>query len=49
MAEIRPRSVSAAPANFVLGRKLDSIPFSGYHVLIISVLALVGFSRATIW
>ena len=43
MAEIRPRSVSAAPANFVLGRKLDSIPFSGYHILIIVVLALVGF------
>src|SRR5215472_3479744 len=43
MAEIRPRSGSAAPANFVLGRKLDSIPFSGYHVLIIVVLALVGF------
>ena len=43
MAEIRPRSGSAAPANFVLGRKLDSIPFSGYHILIIVVLALVGF------
>src|SRR5215469_11213892 len=43
MAEIRPRSGSAAPANFVLGRKLDSIPFSGYHILIIAVLALVGF------
>jgi MFS family permease len=27
----------------VLGRKMDSIPFSAYHVLIISVLALVGF------
>jgi hypothetical protein len=24
-------------------RKLDSIPFSGYHILIITVLALVGF------
>ena len=34
---------SAAPANRVLGRKLDSIPFSSYHVLIIAVLALVGF------
>jgi MFS family permease len=30
-------------ASHVLGRKLDSIPFSGYHVLIIAVLALVGF------
>ena len=27
----------------MLGRKLDSIPFSGYHILIIAVLALVGF------
>ena len=27
----------------MLGRKLDSIPFSAYHILIISVLALVGF------
>ena len=30
-------------ASHVLGRKLDSIPFGGYHVLIIAVLALVGF------
>jgi len=30
-------------ASFVLGRKLDSIPFSTYHVLILGVLALVGF------
>jgi MFS family permease len=27
----------------VLGRKLDSIPFSAYHISIITVLALVGF------
>jgi MFS family permease len=26
-----------------IGEKLESIPFSGYHTLIISVLALVGF------
>jgi hypothetical protein len=43
MAEIRAIDRSAAPASFVLGRKLDSIPFSAYHVLIIAVLALVGF------
>ena len=43
MAEIRPMVGSAIPASLVLGRKLDSIPFSGYHVLIIAVLALVGF------
>ena len=34
---------SATAAGFVLGRKLDSIPFSAYHILIIAVLALVGF------
>ncbi|HEU0217870.1 MAG TPA: MFS transporter [Stellaceae bacterium] len=33
----------ASGASYVLGRKLDSIPFSSYHVLIIAVLALVGF------
>jgi len=47
MAEISAigRSVTpaATPASFVLGRKLDSIPFSAYHILIIGVLALVGF------
>ena len=43
MAEIRPIDRSAAPASFVLGRTLDSIPFSGYHVLITAILALVGF------
>ena len=29
-------------ASYVLGRKLDSIPFSAYHVLVIVVLALVA-------
>ena len=43
MAEIRPTSQAATPASFVLGHKLDSIPFSGYHIAIIAVLALVGF------
>jgi MFS transporter, AAHS family, 4-hydroxybenzoate transporter len=43
MAEIRPIARSANNASHVLGRKLDSIPFSGYHVLIIAVLGLVGF------
>jgi MFS family permease len=43
MAEIRPIARSVAEASLVLGRKLDSIPFSGYHMLIIGVLALVGF------
>ena len=43
MAEMRTIDRPATPASFVLGRKLDSIPFSGYHILIIAVLALVGF------
>ncbi|HEV2098865.1 MAG TPA: MFS transporter [Stellaceae bacterium] len=30
-------------AIFALGRKLDSIPFSAYHVAVILVLGLVGF------
>jgi len=30
-------------AGTILGRKLDSIPFSGFHILVILVLGLVGF------
>jgi putative MFS transporter len=38
-----PRSgISAIPASHVLGAKLDSIPFSPYHLLIILVLGLVA-------
>jgi hypothetical protein len=43
MAEIRPTVGSAISGRHILGGKLDSIPFSAYHVLIIAVLALVGF------
>jgi MFS family permease len=43
MGDTRQFGQSAGTAGFVLGRKLDSIPFSSYHVLIIAVLALVGF------
>src|SRR6516164_8449650 len=43
MAEIRPAARSTSPAGHVLGRKLDSIPFSAYHMMLIAVLALVGF------
>jgi MFS family permease len=43
MAEIRPLARSASAASHALGRKLDSIPFGGYHILLIGVLALVGF------
>jgi len=31
------------PASYVLGEKLDSIPFSTYHLVIILVLGAVGF------
>jgi MFS family permease len=43
MAEIRPIGRSPTTAGFVLGRKLDSIPFSSHHVMVIAILALVGF------
>ena len=43
MAEIRPLCRPATAAGFVLGGKLASIPFSAYHVMVIAVLALVGF------
>jgi MFS family permease len=43
MAEMRPIAPTAMTAGQVLGRKLDSIPFSGFHILMITVLALVGF------
>ena len=42
MAEVRSFDRSGTAASFVLGCKLDSIPFSAYHILIIAVLALVG-------
>ena len=34
---------SSSTASRTLGRKLDSIPFSRYHLMIIAVLGLVGF------
>jgi MFS family permease len=34
---------SGIPASYILGRKLDSIPFSTYHLTIILVLGAVGF------
>ncbi|HEY3912628.1 MAG TPA: MFS transporter [Stellaceae bacterium] len=43
MAEIRPAAQPVNMASYALGRKLDSIPFGGYHISIIAVLALVGF------
>src|SRR5271167_4062520 len=43
MAQTRPVGRLTTPAGHVLGRKLDSIPFSPYHMMLIGVLALVGF------
>ena len=35
--------MAVMPASHVLGRKLDSIPFSPYHIVLIVVLGFVGF------
>jgi hypothetical protein len=43
MTETSPINASGSSASLVLGRKLDSIPFSAYHVLLIVVLGTVGF------
>ena len=43
MAELHPIGRSTSSASLTLGRKLDSIPFSPYHLMIIAVLGLVGF------
>jgi hypothetical protein len=40
---ISPRTGVSIPPSHVLGHKLDSIPFSAYHVVIILVLGFVGF------
>ena len=34
---------SPIPASYILGRKLDSIPFSAHHMVVILVLGTVGF------
>jgi MFS family permease len=43
MTATSPVETGGSPASRVLGRKLDSIPFGPYQVLIIFILALVGF------
>jgi hypothetical protein len=40
---INPITGISTPPSHVLGLKLDSIPFSAYHVVIILVLGFVGF------
>ena len=43
MAQAGSFAPSANVASVALGNKLDSIPFSSYHILIIAILALLGF------
>jgi MFS family permease len=43
MTATSPAEAAGSPASLILGRKMDSVPFSGYQVLIIFILALVGF------
>jgi MFS family permease len=43
MAELRSSGWSPTGAGFVLGGKLDSIPFSRYHLVILAVLGFIGF------
>jgi MFS family permease len=43
MAELRLRGRSPTSAGFMLGRKLDSIPFGRYHLAILAVLGFIGF------
>jgi MFS family permease len=43
MTAVSASGLSVIPAGHVLGRKLDSIPFAGYHMVLIVVLGFVGF------
>jgi MFS family permease len=43
MAELCLRGRSPTSAGFMLGRKLDSIPFGRYHLAILAVLGFIGF------
>ncbi len=43
MAEIRSIARSPTATGLMLGRKLDSIPFSPYHLAILAVLGFMGF------
>ncbi|HLY45594.1 MAG TPA: MFS transporter [Stellaceae bacterium] len=44
MADAALTSSSSVSASFLLGQKLDSIPFSPYHIAVILTLGLVGFT-----
>jgi hypothetical protein len=43
MSETSPRATSANSPSLLLGRTIDSIPFSAYHLQLILVLGAVGF------
>jgi MFS family permease len=43
MTDHSPIATSINPASLLLGKKLDSIPFSAYHLQLILVLGAVGF------
>jgi MFS transporter, putative metabolite:H+ symporter len=43
MTKTAPVAASRMSASYLLGLKLDSIPFSAYHVTLIVTLGLVGF------
>jgi MFS family permease len=43
MAETLSLGRSPTSAGFILGRKLDSIPFGRYHLAILAVLGFIGF------
>ncbi|HZU91727.1 MAG TPA: MFS transporter [Stellaceae bacterium] len=43
MAATPMTNMAGSPASRILGSKLDSIPFSPYHVVLILVLGFVGF------
>jgi hypothetical protein len=49
MAEMQPIARATSPAGHALGRKLDSIPFSRYHLMLIAVLGSSGSSTAMTW
>jgi hypothetical protein len=48
MVELRPIGRSATVAGFVLGRKLDGIPFSAYHAMVIAVLVKEARNRPSL-
>ena len=46
MMEDAPLVASGASTSLLHGRKLDSIPFSIYHLQTVLVLGVVGFAAA---